>query len=200
MAINVSQSFHRTSANAIDDTLTLTKAQMLAINDNLMPSKYLTICQEDGKIYLYDKAATPNVETGKFSVFEGGESSEMPAEDMAEVASPMPSVMSRRFKYSTEEQIVGEWIDGKPIYQKTHIFASPLTIGANGWGNTDLSSIGMAQIVKGIGYDTASDGHLCDSALMFSVNGTGGVVEIYNARNTGMTLNGMTLQYTKTTD
>lgn len=72
--INVSQSFHRTSANAIDDTLTLTKAQMLAINDNLMPSKYLTICQEDGKIYLYDKAATPSVETGKFSVFEGGES------------------------------------------------------------------------------------------------------------------------------
>ena len=43
----------------------------------------------------------------------------MPSSDMSEVASPMPSVMSRRFKYSTEEQVVGEWIDGKPIYQKT---------------------------------------------------------------------------------
>ena len=107
--------------------------------------------------------------------YYGKGGSEMPAEDMAEVASPLPSVMSRRFKYSTEEQIVGEWIDGKPIYQKTHIFASPLTIGANSWGNTDLSSIGMAQIVKGIGYNTASDsGHLCDSALLFSTNGTGG--------------------------
>lgn len=43
----------------------------------------------------------------------------MPVEDMSEVVSPLPSVMSRRFKYSTEEQVVGEWIDGKPIYQKT---------------------------------------------------------------------------------
>ena len=51
---------------------------------------------------------------------------EMPAEDMSEVASPMPSVMSRRFKYSTEEQIVGEWIDGKKLYQKTiHDFTMP---------------------------------------------------------------------------
>ena len=72
MAINISQAFHRTSANAVDETLTLTKAQMLAVNDNLMPSKYFTICQEDGAIYLYDKSATPNAETGKFTKFEGG--------------------------------------------------------------------------------------------------------------------------------
>lgn len=72
MAINVSQSFHRTSSNAVDDTLTLTKAQMLAVNDNLMPSKYLTVCQDDGYIYLYDKSATPNGTTGKFTKFEGG--------------------------------------------------------------------------------------------------------------------------------
>ena len=70
--INVSQSFHRTSANAIDETLTLTKAQMLTVNDNLMPNKYLTICQDDGAIYLYDKSAVPSVETGKFTKFEGG--------------------------------------------------------------------------------------------------------------------------------
>ena len=72
MAINVSQSFKRTSANAIDETLTLSKAEMLAVNDNLMPSKYLTICQDDGYIYLYDKSATPNQTTGKFTKFEGG--------------------------------------------------------------------------------------------------------------------------------
>ena len=72
MAINVSQSFHRTSANAVDDTFTLTKAQMLAVNDNLMPAKYLTVCQDDGFIYLYDKSATPNETTGKFTKFEGG--------------------------------------------------------------------------------------------------------------------------------
>lgn len=74
MAINVSQPFHRTSANAVDDTLTLTKAEMLAVNDNLMPNKYLTICQDDGDIYLYNKANTVDSTTGKFRKFEGGAS------------------------------------------------------------------------------------------------------------------------------
>lgn len=43
----------------------------------------------------------------------------MPAEDMDEVISPLPSVQSRYHKYSTEEHIVGEWIDGKTLYEKT---------------------------------------------------------------------------------
>ena len=72
MAINVSQSFHRTSGNAIDDTMTLTKAQMLAVNDNLMPPYYFTICQDDGKLYLYDKSTSPDITTGKFKEFSGG--------------------------------------------------------------------------------------------------------------------------------
>ena len=72
MAINVSQAFHRTSANPVDDTLTLTKAEMLTVNDNLMPSKYLTVCQDDGFIYLYDKSNTADPTTGKFRKFEGG--------------------------------------------------------------------------------------------------------------------------------
>lgn len=78
MAINISQAFHRTSANPIDDTLALTKAEMLNVNDNLMPSKYLTVCQDDGQIYLYDKSATPSVETGKFVLFEAGGGGSVP--------------------------------------------------------------------------------------------------------------------------
>ena len=72
MAINVSQAFHRTSANPVDESMALTKAQMLTVNDNLMPAYYLTICQDDGYIYLYDKSATPSAQTGKFKKFEGG--------------------------------------------------------------------------------------------------------------------------------
>lgn len=72
MAINVSQAFHRTSANPVDESLALTKAQMVSTNDNLMPSKYLTVCQDDGKIYLYDKTNESDVSTGRFRVFEGG--------------------------------------------------------------------------------------------------------------------------------
>ena len=72
MAINVSQAFHRTSANPVDESMALTKAQMLAVNDNLMPAYYFTICQDDGEIYLYDKSATASGTTGKFKKFEGG--------------------------------------------------------------------------------------------------------------------------------
>ena len=72
MAINVSQAFHRTSSNPVDETMALTKAQMLTVNDNLMPAYYLTICQDDGYIYLYDKTATADPSTGKFKKFEGG--------------------------------------------------------------------------------------------------------------------------------
>ncbi len=71
MAIKVSQAFQRTSANPVDETMALTKAQMLTVNDNLMPDYYFTICQDDGQIYLYDKTATPSATTGKFTKFEG---------------------------------------------------------------------------------------------------------------------------------
>lgn len=72
MAINVSQAFHRTSANPVDDTMALTQAEMLTVNDNLMPSKYLTVCQDDGYIYLYNKDNTVDPATGRFRKFEGG--------------------------------------------------------------------------------------------------------------------------------
>ena len=72
MAINVSQAFHRTSANPVDETMALTKAQMLTVNDNLMPSKYFTVCQDDGAIYLYDKTNTADPTTGKFRLLESG--------------------------------------------------------------------------------------------------------------------------------
>lgn len=70
MAIKVSQPFQRTSSNPIDETLTLTKAQMLTVNDNLMPNKYFTICQDDGFIYIYDKSNPADPETGKFLKLE----------------------------------------------------------------------------------------------------------------------------------
>lgn len=209
MAINLSQAFHRTSNNPIDDTLALTKAEMLTVNDNLMPNKYFTICQDDGKLYLYAKSNTPDASTGRFRVFEGGGSGttdyedlenkpsinevelsgdlsasdlglatetdlqkkqdqiqyniiptasedlegavyqylgattstythghwyecvsdgEDPAtyswveapnyevmteSDMDDVVTPLPSTQKGYHKYSTEEQVVGEWIDGK---------------------------------------------------------------------------------------
>ena len=40
--------------------------------------------------------------------------------DMDDIVTPIPSIPTRvPHKYSTTEQIVGEWIDGRPIYEKT---------------------------------------------------------------------------------
>ena len=65
--------FDRSSPAPIDNSLTLTKAEMLAVDDSKMPEKYFTICLDDGKLYLYDKSATPSAETGKFKkLAEGG--------------------------------------------------------------------------------------------------------------------------------
>lgn len=72
MPINIGQPFKRTSAGPIDMSLTLTKAEMLAVKDSEMPAKYFTICQDDGQVYLYDKSATPSAQTGKFKLLEAG--------------------------------------------------------------------------------------------------------------------------------
>ena len=69
--IKVSTGFQVTSADAIDARIALTKDQMKAVNDNQMPDRYFTICQEDGKLYLYDKTKAVDENTGKFRVFEG---------------------------------------------------------------------------------------------------------------------------------
>ena len=54
----------------------------------------------------------------------------MPSTDMSEILSPLPSVQPGRVRYSTAEQIVGTWIDGKPLYQRAFIGKTPTTANA----------------------------------------------------------------------
>lgn len=66
MPINVNSNFKVQAPAPIDTRLTLTKAQMLTTNDNLMPSVYFALCIDDNAFYLYSKANTVNEYTGKF--------------------------------------------------------------------------------------------------------------------------------------
>ena len=68
--------FERTGPFPIDDTLVLSKAEMLAVTDAKMPEKYFAVCKDDGKMYVYDKFATPNANTGKFTIASGGGTSD----------------------------------------------------------------------------------------------------------------------------
>lgn len=68
MGIKINAPFELGAAVPVDTRLTLSKAEMLTVNDNVWPSKYLTVCSDDGAIYLYDKTNTMDAETGKFRI------------------------------------------------------------------------------------------------------------------------------------
>ena len=83
--IKINAPFELGAAVPVDTRLTLSKAEMLTVNDNVWPSKYLTVCSDDGAIYLYDKTNEMDVETGKFRKLEGVEA------DFLEKVSTMPA-------------------------------------------------------------------------------------------------------------
>ena len=67
--ISLPQGFKVGAAEAVDSRLTLSKAEMLATKDSLMPTVYLAVCKDDNFIYIYNKDNFINSETGKFRVY-----------------------------------------------------------------------------------------------------------------------------------
>lgn len=73
MAINISQGFKVCSPNPIDSRMCInTINDMLNVDDSIMPTSYVAVCNEDGKIYSYLKSREMDPVTGKFRVFAGG--------------------------------------------------------------------------------------------------------------------------------
>lgn len=109
--------------------------------------------------------------------------------------------------YSTTEQVIGTWIDGKPIYQKTWSLTSPS--GSSGTSIIDMSSIPVDNIIQMDGmiattenvtphgggsfvlwFRTASSTQTPKNCIMCTVSNSA-------YRNATMYV---TLRYTKTTD
>lgn len=69
--IKIASGFEVLSNVCLDSRSLLTKAAMLGANDSLFPDYFLAQCSDDnGKLYVYKKSATPNATTGKFSPLE----------------------------------------------------------------------------------------------------------------------------------
>lgn len=60
------------SSDAIDDRLVLSKAQMKSANDNVFPQVYISLCTDDGMLYLYNKSNEVDETLGKFRLFDAG--------------------------------------------------------------------------------------------------------------------------------
>ena len=134
--------------------------------------------------------------------------SPMPAADMSEVVTPLPSVMSRRFKYSTTEQVVGEWIDGKPIYQTTVSYGALPNAAvkdvSHGISNIDkiISYYAISSNASGVACNLpcATGGGTADvKPIGCTVDKTNIHVWCFDDR-TAYINTYVTIQYTKTTD
>ena len=69
MAINLPSGFNITTIEAVDSRILLTKEQMKNMVDAKMPDKYFCVCLDDSNLYIYNKNATPDGVTGKFTSF-----------------------------------------------------------------------------------------------------------------------------------
>lgn len=66
MAIKSSQGFNITSQESIDSRLVLTKAEMAALKIAALPTNYIAICKDDGKLYIYNSSNEKLQTTGRF--------------------------------------------------------------------------------------------------------------------------------------
>lgn len=102
-------------------------------------------------------------------------------------------------EYSTEEKVVGKWIDGKPLYEKTFTGLSQ-SIRSKDWNvitGISIPNIKDAIYVRAI--RLAGSGNLADIGLIeYTSNVNSQSVQV-NPIDT-QTLNYLIVQYTKTTD
>lgn len=105
-------------------------------------------------------------------------------------------------KYSLEETIVGEWIDGKPIYRKTFNAVTPNTSPGllYSFPNIDML-VGFKGRITGIG--GSPQNYLLPSSIFDVGTNENGIIVHYpsTTNNPSMNKDGtFTIEYTKTTD
>lgn len=106
---------------------------------------------------------------------------------------PIVNKFSKGDLYSTDEKIIGQWINGKPLYQKT-VDSDSVAIPYNTWTNMyDVSAMGIDSLVNVLPYPFLEH-------CMWQVEN--GALKCLSTRNATQSASSfpITLQYTKTTD
>lgn len=102
--------------------------------------------------------------------------------------------------YSTDERVVGTWIDGKPLYQKTFYIEASITTYATGLTNIDNIFIKKQQINVSNNYIYESYYYDSKEFAYACVKNDGSEIVIVKSSQVVLTGSYITLQYTKTTD
>ena len=132
----------------------------------------------------------------------------MPSADLSEVVDPLPGVMSRRHKYSEDEQVVGEWIDGKPLYEKT-IYISNLPNATYSDYPLNINDLERAWIVTGFVFvPSSAKGSIPIECLCYNDNNyyitamvlSSGSIRIRTNADRSASSAYVTIHYIKTTD
>lgn len=103
--------------------------------------------------------------------------------------------------YTTNEQVIGTWIDGKPLYRRTWEFSTGVTVSSNSWKATDIAvadtHINVITDCKALN----DDGQMMNYISATTDLATQTYVMLFNSRtNAGIVVKYLTLEYTKTTD
>jgi len=125
--------------------------------------------------------------------------------DTTTVADALDSLYQTQFSnnYSTTERVVGKWIDGKPLYQKTLEFTN-ITIGKT---QSNIGSLSGLNIDYGnvIGVTTSENNQYYEGLGYFAcwirkTDSNLGIKSLVSDSNITYSKLWVTIQYTKTTD
>ena len=95
--------------------------------------------------------------------------------------------------YSTEEKVIGTWIDGSTIYEKTYTGLN-LSISSSAWGSSSILKTGIDRVINIFGFSVTKT---LWNNLAAAID-QGDYIMILNPRsNTSITIETLVLQYTK---
>ena len=103
-------------------------------------------------------------------------------------------------EYSDTEQIVGYWIDGSPIYEKTIELSGNQTINADDYctiSTSDWSLIAIPIDIVLYRYGNISSQSQMAIRSCFAAINNSGQLQIFSTRNAAITFNAFTIQYVK---
>ena len=102
--------------------------------------------------------------------------------------------------YSTTEQVIGTWIDGKPVYEQVIVFQSQITLNQNSWYSTSILSSGFDSIIDCVSLELKSNSQSAISIRMVEADISTTNLKLMTTRNGDDYIDAIILRYTKTTD